>query len=78
MISIGPKLMEKVPSNSEKIDLTTARQVTEQIMGDSPNVFRRFNIIMTILWFYSIIDAYIGAKKRQKPENNLLPPNSEN
>lgn len=69
MISVAPRLEDKMGEKSQKIDMAAARKISEEVMLDSPGTFRTFNMLMTAVWIFAIVDAYLGAKNR-----NLKPP----
>ncbi|MCB4755768.1 MAG: hypothetical protein LHV69_01815 [Elusimicrobia bacterium] len=50
------------------------REAVTKLVYETPGMFFSFEILLILVWIYSIIDAYVAAKNRFK---NLPPPSIE-
>jgi hypothetical protein len=65
---LSARLRDALPVDVTQIDMAAIRAAIQQIMVNPPPTFRTFNILMSALWAYSVVDAAVGAWTR--PDDN--------
>ncbi|HOW26943.1 MAG TPA: hypothetical protein PK876_00370 [Elusimicrobiota bacterium] len=73
-IGIGDQLKELIPPGATHLDFDSARQLSLRLTEQKSGSFRTFNFLMSLTWAYSIIDAFMSARKEEPPPE---PPPSE-
>lgn len=46
------------------LDFSAARKLTETVARLNPGLVRTFNLLMSLTWVYSVVDAGFSAKER--------------
>jgi len=64
ILSISKQIKQRIPEQSAIVDMKSAREISEAVMKDSPTPFRTFNFLMTAVWLFSIIDAFLVARAK--------------
>jgi len=63
-LNLSVRLRDALPANVTQIDMPTVRATLQQIMVNPPPYFRYFNLFMSVVWAYSVVDAFLGAWTR--------------
>lgn len=72
-LNLSARIRELLPENITQIDTGTIRSTLEQLMRNPPEYFKYFNIFMSALWAYSVVDAFFGARHRNESSNDGQP-----
>jgi hypothetical protein len=71
------RLKESLPTDIEDMDTNAIRTALQQMMANPSPYFRYFNIFMSILWAYAVVDAFVGALGHPGESDETPPPDRE-
>ena len=67
-LNLSVRLKDALPMDSSRVDMAAVRAALQQMMATPSPYFRYFNLLMSVLWAYSVVDAFVGALAQ--PDNN--------
>ena len=63
-LNLSVRLKDALPADTSKVDMAMVRTALQQMMATPSMYFRTFNLLMSVLWAYSVVDAFVGALMR--------------
>jgi len=64
LIFVSSQVSSYLPMNAENLDIEEVKNIIGTIQSEHPWKFRMANLTSIVIWVYSVVDAYLGAKKR--------------
>lgn len=73
-INLTSRLKEMLPADPAEMDMAQVRAALQQMMANPSPYFRYFNVFMSVLWAYAVVDAFMGALMRPEETDDAPPP----
>ncbi|MBI4396185.1 MAG: hypothetical protein HY548_03750 [Elusimicrobia bacterium] len=77
LLGAGVEVARNLPPDLSMFDTSHARAITEKIMLENAGFFMTFQVLVLAIWGYGVIDAFLGARERQKTSTPVSAPPSE-
>jgi hypothetical protein len=74
MIGLGKDIAQHLPADPSPFDPEQIRRLRDVIIHANPRFYRNYSLILTATWFYSVVDAYLGARDRAAAKKEKSPP----
>lgn len=68
LINVGREIAQNLPPDMIHFDIAQARALSEDILSRNSGFLLTFNTLMFVTWIYSIVDAFLGARDKLKPQ----------
>jgi len=66
VMGVRPILKDVIPSESSISEPFSFRELSEKIKEANPPLYSTFQLLMMATWMFGVVDAYLGARDRQK------------
>jgi hypothetical protein len=66
-IKVGSLIVHRLPTDASTLDAAALHAITESALRENPAFMSTFNFLVLATWFFSIVDAYWGARERNAP-----------
>jgi hypothetical protein len=67
LIGVGGAVLHALPADGSPFDPERIRAVKEAIMTANPRLYGSYSLLLTLTWFFSVVDAFLGARERSAP-----------
>lgn len=73
MVGVGRDLLQSLPPDPSPFDPEQIRRVKEIVMQANPRLYGTYSLLLTLTWFFAVVDAWLGARERAQ----MAPPPSK-
>lgn len=67
MVGIGKEVLQSLPANPAPFDPEQIRLLKKAIMEANPRLYGTYSLLLTLTWFFGVVDAFLGARERKAP-----------